>query len=275
MKKLKEYSMITLGTILVAIALEYFFFPNGVAAGGVSGLGLVVNSFTGINPSIVVFILNIVLFALAFFIMGSAFGAKSIYSAVMLSVVMWIIETFLSPQAITDNLVLVSIFGSALLALGTTIVFLENASTGGTTIIAKIINKYLNIGVGKGLLIADGTVTILATMSFGVEKGLFGFLSAIIIGNLVDKFIDGLNPVRQVFIITKKSNELVEFINRDIDRGCTILDGRGGYTNGEVSMIYTVLNTNQFVRLKHYIKENDNDAFVTVNESTEVLGKGF
>ncbi|MGL4773253.1 MAG: YitT family protein, partial [Clostridium sp.] len=200
---------------------------------------------------------------------------KSIYSAIMLSTFMWIIETYLSPVGITDNLVLVSFFGAALLALGTTIVFLNDASTGGTTIIAKILDKYFNIGVGKGLLIADGTVTLLAVMSFGVERGLFGFLSAIIIGNLVDKFIDGINPVRQVFIITKRSAEMVEFINKDIDRGCTILDGKGGYTKGEVTMIYTVLNPSQFITLKQYIKENDNEAFVTVNESTEVLGKGF
>lgn len=275
MKTIKEYALISIGTALVAIALEYFFIPNGVAAGGVSGLGLVIYSFTGIEPSIMVFLLNVLLFLGAFFVLGSSFGAKSIYSTVLLSGIMWIIERFIKPIGITDNLVLVSIYGSALLALGTTIVFMQNASTGGTTIIAKIINKYFNIGIGKGLLMADGTVTILAMASFGVEKGLFGFLSAVIIGNLVDKFINGINPVRQVFIITKKSDEMVEFINKDIDRGCTILDGTGGYTKGEVSMIYTVLNTNQFLKLKQYIKEKDSDAFVTVNESTEVVGKGF
>ncbi|MDZ4957378.1 hypothetical protein GNF51_16720, partial [Clostridium perfringens] len=121
---------------------------------------------------------NAILFALAFFLIGGSFGAKSIYSTIMMSIFMWVCETFLSTKAITENLILACIFGSAVLAVGTAIVFYQDASTGGTTIVAKFLNKYIHIPIGQGLLIADCTVTLLAIYSFGIEKGLFGLLSA-------------------------------------------------------------------------------------------------
>ena len=275
MKKLKEYFLAIVGVAIVAFGLEYFFFPLDIAAGGVSGLALAINQLVEINPSILVFIFNIILFALAFLVIGSSFGAKSIYATVMLSVIMWIFENFLSPRAITDNLVLACIFGSAVLAIGTAITFYQDASTGGTSIVAKIINKYFHLPIGQGLLLADCTVTLLAIYSFGVEKGLFGLLSSILIGILVDKFIAGINPVKQVFIITNKEKLIVNFINNEINRGCTILSGKGGYSKENMTVIYTVLSSNQFITLKQFIKLNNPEAFLTVSESTEALGEGF
>ncbi|MDU5105947.1 MULTISPECIES: YitT family protein [unclassified Clostridium] len=275
MKKLKEYFLATVGVAIVAFGLEYFFFPLDIAAGGVSGLALAINQLIDINPSILVFVFNIILFALAFFVIGSSFGAKSIYATIMLSVIMWIFENFLNPRAITDNLVLACVFGSAVLAFGTAITFYQDASTGGTSILAKIINKYFHLPIGQGLLLADCTVTLLAIYSFGVEKGLFGLLSAILIGNLVDKFIAGINPVKQVFIITNKEKLVVDFINNDINRGCTILTGKGGYSKANMTVVYTVLSSKQFITLKQFIKTNNPEAFLTVSESTEALGEGF
>lgn len=273
--KAKEYFLVTLGVAIVAIGLEYFFFPLDIAAGGVSGLALAINQLININPSMLVLIFNVILFALAFVVIGSSFGAKSIYATFMLSIIMWFIETFLKPTGVTDNYVLACVFGSIVLSLGTAITFYQDASTGGTSIVAKILNKYLNIPIGQGLLISDGTVTLLAIYSFGIEKGLFGFLSAILIGNLIDRFIAGLNPVKQVFIITNKEDLVVKFINKDIDRGCTILTGKGGYTREDMTVIYTVLTSKQFITLKQFIKQNNPEAFLTVSESTEAVGKGF
>ncbi len=275
MKKLREYFLATVGVAIVAFGLEYFFFPLDIAAGGVSGLALAINQLININPSILVFIFNIILFALAFLVIGSSFGAKSIYTTVMLSVIMWIFESFLNPRAITDNLVLACVFGSAVLAFGTAITFYQDASTGGTSIVAKIINKYFHLPIGQGLLLADCTVTLLAIYSFGVEKGLFGLLSAILIGILVDKFIAGINPVKQVFIITNKEKLVVDFINNDINRGCTVLSGKGGYSKENMTVVYTVLSSKQFITLKQFIKLNNPEAFLTVSESTEALGEGF
>ena len=275
MKKIREYALTTLGIVLTAIALEYFFFPNDIAAGGVSGIALVINGVTGWNISIMVFILNIILFILAFLVLGKGFGGKSIYATIMLSVVMELIEKVFNPGMLTDNMFLASFFGSALLAMGSAIVFHQGASTGGTSILAAIISKFTSLGVGTSLLLNDSIICLLAINVFGIDKGLFGFFSLILIGLLIDKFIDGFNTCKQVFIITSKSEMVVNFINKDINRGCTVLNGKGGYTDSEVKIVYTVLSSNQFITLKSFIKENNPEAFITVNDSKEVLGLGF
>lgn len=275
MQKIKEYLLTTLGIALTAIALEYFFFPCDIAAGGVSGIGLVINKLLGLDTSIVVLVLNIILFILAFLVLGKSFGAKSIYATIMLSVFMWIIERYFTPGILTENMFLASFFGSIILGMGAAIVFHQGASTGGTSIIASIISKFTPIGIGISVLLTDSFVCILAISVFGVDKGLFGFFSVILIGLVIDKFIDGFNTCKQVFIITSKEKVIVNHIIKNIDRGCTVLNGQGGYTNSDVKIIYTVLNTKQFIALKKYVKEIDPDAFVTVNESTEVVGKGF
>ena len=275
MKKIREYALTTLGIVLTAIALEYFFFPNDIAAGGVSGIALVINGVTGWNISIMVFILNIILFILAFLVLGKGFGGKSIYATIMLSVVMELIEKVFNPGMLTDNMFLASFFGSALLAMGSAIVFHQGASTGGTSILAAIISKFTSLGVGTSLLLNDSIICLLAINVFGIDKGLFGFFSLILIGLLIDKFIDGFNTCKQVFIITSKAEMVVNFINKDINRGCTVLNGKGGYTDSEVKIVYTVLSSNQFITLKSFIKENNPEAFITVNDSKEVLGLGF
>ena len=275
MKKISEYALTTLGIVLTAIGLEYFLFPNDIAAGGVSGIALVINGITGWNISIMVFILNIILFIVAFVVLGKGFGGKSLYATVILSVVMEIIEKVFNPVMLTENMFLASFFGSALLAMGSAIVFHQGASTGGTSILAAIISKFTPLGVGTALLLNDSIICLLAINVFGIDKGLFGFFSLILIGLLIDKFIDGFNTCKQVFIITSKADMVVNFINKDINRGCTVLNGKGGYTYSEVNIVYTVLSNNQFITLKNFIKENNPEAFITVNDSKEVLGLGF
>ena len=275
MKKIREYALTTLGIVLTAIGLEYFLFPNDIAAGGVSGIALVINGITGWNISIMVFILNIILFIVAFVVLGKGFGGKSLYATVILSVVMEIIEKVFNPVMLTENMFLASFFGSALLAMGSAIVFHQGASTGGTSILAAIISKFTPLGVGTALLLNDSIICLLAINVFGIDKGLFGFFSLILIGLLIDKFIDGFNTCKQVFIITSKADMVVNFINKDINRGCTVLNGKGGYTYSEVNIVYTVLSNNQFITLKNFIKENNPEAFITVNDSKDVLGLGF
>lgn len=275
MKKLKEYGIITLGLILVIISFEFFFFPNNIASGGVSGLALVIHDMIGIDSGSVMIVCNIILFAIAFMFIGGGFGIKSIYAAFALSFALSGIEKVFTPVALTDNLMLASIFGSSLLAMGTAIMFTQDASTGGTSIIAKLLNKYMHIDIGKSLLISDSVVILLAMYTFGIELGLFGLLSVYLTGTLIDKFIDGFNSCKQVIIFTDKKELVVNYIMKDVDRGCTVFKGTGGYTGKETDVILTILGRNQFIKLKQFMKENDPHAFITVSTTTEVLGQGF
>lgn len=275
MKKLREFFYITIGIILVSIGLEYFFFPNNIAGGGVSGFALVIQDAFNIEAGTVMWICNIVLFIVAFIFIGGSFGTKSIYAAFGLSAILSAIEKLGISYAVTDNLILATVFGSVFTALGGAIVFNQGASTGGTSITAKLLSKYLNMDIGKGLLISDSFVIILAIYNFGVELGLFGLIAVYLSSSLIDKFIDGINSCKQVIVFTSNEEMVSKYIIKDIDRGCTVFDGRGGYTGNRNSVIFTVLDRRQFIKLKQFIKENDPKAFITVNEATEVLGKGF
>lgn len=275
MKKFKEYGIITIGVLLVIIAFEFFFFPNKIASGGVSGLALALNNILGIDTGIMMIVFNAILFVLAFIFIGGDFGIKSMYAAFGLSFALSIIEKVYKPAAVTDNLMLASIFGSVILALGTAIMLTQDATTGGTSITAKILGKYCNIDFGKGLLISDSIVMIIAMYSFGTELALFGLLSIYLTGILIDKFIDGFNLSKQVMIFTEQEKLVADYIIKDIDRGCTVFYGKGGYTGKHNCMILTILTRSQFIKLKKFIRNNNPDAFITVNETSEVLGKGF
>ncbi|MDS0526219.1 YitT family protein [Clostridium sp. SHJSY1] len=275
MKKFKEYLFITIGIIIVAIGLEFFFFPNKIASGGVAGLALVLQDIFNIETGPVMFICNAVLFVIGFVLIGGSFGVKSIYAGMGLSVILSVIEKLGVIRAVTDNFMLATFFGSAVLAIGSAIVFSQGSSTGGTSITAKLISKYFFVDIGKGLLVSDSVVILLAMYTFGIELGLYGLLSVYLTSTLVDKFIDGFNSCKQVVIFTEQEEMVVNYITREVDRGCTVFNGKGGYTGEENCVIFTVLDRRQFIQLKKFMKAEDPNSFITVNEAQEVLGKGF
>lgn len=275
-RTLKEYAIITFGIILVAISVEYFFAPNELAAGGVTGLAIVINDFIpSLGVGTITLIVNVVLFCAAFIFIDGNFGGRTIYSSLMLSVVMWIIERWFNPFAITEDLIIATIFGTLISAIGMALVFNANASTGGTDILAKIMNKFLHIDIGKSLLIVDFVITLAGAAVFGLDKGFYSMLSVIILGVLVDKLIEGFNVCKQVMIISNKPTEVNKFIVEELDRSCTFIRGIGGFTKEDNYIIYTVLNRNEFIKLKNHIRSVDPRAFITVGEVHEVLGEGF
>ncbi|MGG7178234.1 YitT family protein [Clostridium paraputrificum] len=274
--RIKEYLLITFGIILVAISVEYFFAPNNLAAGGVTGLAIVINSLIpSIGVGTITLIVNLLLFALAFMVIDGNFGGKTIFASVGLSVVMWIIESFFAPSAITNDLVIATVFGTIISAFGMAIVFNNNSSTGGTDILAKILNKFLHINIGTALLIVDFLITFGAAMVFGLDIGFYSMLSVIILGITVDRFIDGFNLSKEIIIMSSKQDEISKFILEELFRGCTYLKGEGAYTGKDIKVIYTVLGRSEFIKLKGFIKKIDPKAFISVRESHEILGEGF
>ncbi|MGL4740562.1 MAG: YitT family protein [Sarcina sp.] len=271
----KRYFLITIGVILLAISLQFFYYPNNIAAGGVSGFALIVNSYTGISPGIVMNLCNVVLFTLAFIFIGKEFAARSIYAAFGTSIVLSILEKLFPNPNITSDPILAVLFGSAIAAFGIAIVFDQNSSTGGTAIIAKLFNKYLKIEIGKALLMADCVVVLLAICAFGVEKGLYGVLSCFLMGLMIDKIIEGFKDCKQVMIISARHEEVGKYIMESVDRGCTKITGTGGYSNEDITILYVVVNRKEFINLKNEVKNIDPRAFITVSDAKEVLGEGF
>ena len=274
-ESIKEFALITIGIFLVAISVVYFFEPNNIAAGGITGLAIVINHyipFISIGP--LVLMMDAILFIVALIVLGAKFGAKTIYSSFLLSTSMWIMQTFI-PINITNDLILATIFGTLISAVGMAIVFNANASTGGTDIIAKILNKFFHIEIGKSLLIVDFLVTLLGAVTFGINIGLYGLLAVIINGVVIDNIIAGFKTKSEITIISEKNKEMSKFILDDLERGCTFIKGIGGFTGKDTSILYTVLDRNEFIKLKNKIKEIDKNAFITVGEVHEVMGEGF
>lgn len=240
-----------------------------------TGLALVVNSIFHISTGLFVAVSNFILFALAFIVISGQFGVKSIYATVLLSVFLSYFEKFYPNYALTHDLILATIFGSALCALGVTIIYLYEASTGGTSIIARILTKYCHISYGMSSFIVDAIVTLLAIFAFGVELGLVGLLSVYVTGFIIDKFIEGFNSRKQIMIITSNKDIVLNYILKDFDRGCTVLKGVGGYSGAEKDILLTIIERRQFIQLRKFLKTHDPTSFVTVTDTTKVFGEGF
>ncbi|MDR3593330.1 YitT family protein [Clostridium sp.] len=273
---LKEYSIITLGILLVAFAIEYFYAPNNIAAGGVTGIAIILNAvMPNLSIGLITLVLNGLLFIVAFMFIDGSFGVKTIYASLGLSIVIWIIEKFLRPAAITNDLMIATIFGALISAIGMALVFNENASTGGTDILAKILNVFFHLEIGKSLLAVDFIITFVSIFVFGINVALYSMLSIILLGIIVDRLIEGFNVCKSVFIISKNSYEISTYIIDTLQRGCTFLNGVGAYTGKDINVLYAVISRNEFIKLKKFIKDTDPEAFITVGEVHEVLGEGF
>ena len=275
-EKFKEYLMITIGMLFVVIAIQFFFIPNNITAGGVTGISVVICEYIkGLNVGLVMGVLNIFLFIIAFIFIGRDFGGKTIYAAMGISFINWAIEEFFTPMAVTNDLMLSTIAGSLFLGIGLGIVFTQDASTGGTDIIAKILNKFFHIEMGRGMQIVDIIVVIFSGITFGIEKAIYAAICVILTGIVIDKVISGYYTCHQVIIFTNKTKYIKEYIINDIDRGCTIFTGEGGYTGENKNIIYCVLERAQLMKVRKFLKENEPEAFVIVNDAHDVLGKGF
>lgn len=271
----KEFLLITIGILLVAISVVYFFEPNNIAAGGITGLAIVINHyipFISIGP--LVLIMDVALFVISLIVIGPKFGVKSIYCSLLLSISMWVMQKFFQ-FTITNDLMLATIFGTLIAALGMAIVFNANASSGGTDIIAKILNKFFHFNIGKSLLMVDFLVTLLGAITFGIDVGLYGLLSVIVNGVVIDKIIAGFKVKSEITIISYRNKEISEYILNDLERGCTFIKGIGGFTGKDTSLLYTVLDRSEFIKLKNHIINIDKNAFITVGEVHEVMGEGF
>ena len=193
----KEYILLTLGVILVAFGIQYFYAPNEIAGGGLSGMALLISHYIPkLSVGTIILIGNLILFAISFILVGGDFGFKTIYASFMLSFVMDFMEKILHSYALTTNMFLVIILGTIIIATGLGIAFAINASTGGTDILAKILNKYSTFNIGISLLLVDLFVVVCGGVTFGLDKGIYSLIAVIVNGLLVDLVIAKIDKVK-------------------------------------------------------------------------------
>lgn len=274
---IKEFIIINIGMVMVAGGLYYFLNPNNLATGGAFGIAVVLSSFfPKLNVGLLMMMINGILFIVAFLFIGSGFGAKTIYASLGISGMIWLFG-IVTPikKSVTDDILIDLIFGVLISGVGMGVVLNQNASTGGTDIVAKVLNKFFHIGIGKGLFLSDFFITLIAGLRFGPKTGMYALLGVILNSYVIDSVIEGLGVCKEVTIISDRGKEIKKFIMGDLERGVTVYDAKGAYTGEIKEVIITVMSQKEFIRLRRFIREADPKAFITVNNVHEVLGEGF
>ena len=273
---IKESIGMIVGCILISVALNMFFSPHTIAPGGLSGLSVVLSKVSGLSVSAIMLIMGIPLIFFSIKILGTKNAIKTLIGMLLLSLCISLTSS-LSQVSVTDDVLLAAITGAILLGLGLGVVFSVDGSTGGTDLIALMINKAIpSIPLSKCLVCIDGLVV----MSSGIvnkklETALYSAISLYVIVKMIDFIISGFNYSKCFIIITNEEEKLKEAIVNDIKRGITILDGRGGYTDSSKSVLIVAVNKKQEVHMKKLIKNVDKNAFIIVSKAHEVFGEGF
>lgn len=269
--------MVTLGVMILCVGMHFFLVPTDLAAGGLMGFAIVMKGlFPALHISTLMLIGNVVLFTLGFILIGFEFGGLTIYASLLVAGVMAILE-FLVPMnaPLVADLWINLVFGIGIAGAGMGIVFFQNASTGGTDIVAKIINKYTHIDIGKSLFIADSMITLAAGLTFGIEIGLYATFGIVINALVIDSVIAGFNKKICMVIHTSEIDEINDYINNVIDRGTTLYYVKGGYKKDDKQIVSTVVSRRQYIKIQNYAKQVDENVFITSNTVVEVHGEGF
>ncbi len=277
MSTLKSYILISIGVLIVALGICFFLIPANLATGGITGLSMIIHDLVpSISIGQILLILNVILFVVGFLSIGKEFGAKTIYASFLLTGTIYLFDTFYKvTEPVVDDLLVNLIVGILIQGVGLGIVFNQEASTGGTDIIAKILNKFFHLDIGKSLLIADFAVVTLAAYSFGIDLAIYAFLGILMNGLIIDTVIEGFNQKLSVSVVSTQSDTIQKFIVDQLERGATIYSAKGAYTMKDKEIVNSIMDKKQFIRLRGFVKAVDPDAFVTVSNVREVLGEGF
>mgnify|MGYP003815701053 CR=1 FL=1 len=275
--RFREYLWITMGTLIMTVGVYFFKFPNNFCTGGVSGISLILGKLLpNFTPGSMVLIINISLLAIAFLIFGKSFGVRTAYSSLLFSGGIFILEKLVPMSApLTDQPLLELVFGVMLPAVGSAMLFNNDASSGGTDIVAMILKKFTNINIGRSLMISDLAVVLACFFVFGIKTGLFSFLGLASKALIVDSVIENFNISKYFTIVTTKADGVCEFITHDLHRGATKMDAHGAFTGSEKTVILTAVSRGQAVRLQKRVKELDPESFIMITNTSEIIGKGF
>ncbi len=275
-KVVREFLFSTLGVFFTAVGLVSFLIPYNIACGGVSGIAIILTQFVDLPVGLLMYFLNGILFLASFLVIGKEFGLRSIYCTFLLNFLIDLFDRGIPfPKFSGDDLMLSVLLGVIISALGMAITFSQNSSTGGTDIIARILNKYAGTSIGLSLLLIDLAIGIFAGVAYDSRIGMYSVLSVILNGLTIDYIIRVLDNTLTILVISDKSNVISDFIMKTLERGVTRLKGEGGWTKTEKNVLYIALKRKEMTDTIRQIREIDEKAFIVVQEATHVIGEGF
>ena len=271
---IKEYSIVTIGTLIVATGVFFFMLPSNVVAGSLTGLVMVLTNFMPLKISVLTFILNAFLLVIGFIFIGKEFGGKTVYASVLLPIFLGIFEfAFPNNQSLTNDVLLDTICYLLVVSVGIALLFRVNASSGGLDIVAKILNKYAHIELGKAMSIAGMVTAFSSILVYDKKTLVMSILATYVNGIILDNFIDGYNRRKRVCILSSNYEQIQDFITNELKRGVTLYQAIGGYKKEEKTEIVTILTRSEYGALLNYLHSIDKSAFVTVSTVNEVIGE--
>lgn len=273
--ELKAYVVITLGLFVMALGWTGFLIPNEILGGGVSGIATLIFWSTGLPVGVSVLAINAVLIIFAFRLLGGGFGVKTIYSIGMLSLFFAVLQYYIREPFVTDKF-MASVVGAVMAGSSMGLIFTQGGSTGGTDIIAMIVNKYRNISPGKIILFLD--VFIISSSFFifrTIDTLVYGFVVMSVVSYVIDLIITGNKQSVQMFIFSKKANSIADRIGNETGRGVTFIKGVGWYTKSENDILMIIVKRMEYQMVFRIVKEEDPEAFVSISTVMGVYGQGF
>jgi len=270
----RDYMQLTLGAFIIAVAIDSFLIPNRVVAGGVIGIATLLHLKLGWPVGTLVLLFNIPLFILGYrYTGGLTFLLRSGYTVLVMSLAIDLLAPYM-PRNISDP-PLYTIFGGFLDGLGIGLVFRARGTTGGTDIVAKLVNRFTGLQLGQVILYVNTTVLLAAAAFLGLQPALYALLVTFVIAQVVDTVQEGFGYARSAMIVSSNAEAVRASLLRKLHRGVTVLEGRGGYTESERGVLYCVVAKSEVAALKRVLLEADPGAFVVITEAHEVLGRGF
>ena len=275
---LRDYSLILAGALAQAVALRLFMVPAQLASGGISGISQLIHHFTGWSIGLMVFIGNIPLFLLGWRRLGGRrFAIRTLAAVTAYSffteAVLWL--PFFPRDGLTTDLVLNSLYGAVVSGIGYGLVYRAQGTSGGTDILARILNRWKGVPMTQSYLMTDTLVVLAAGFVFGWQKALYAIIVLYVSGLVVDGTLEGAGTVRTALIITTRCEEISRRILAEMERGVTILDGTGAYTGAKRPVLYCVVTRSEVQQLKTITHETDPQAFIVIGAAHEALGEGF
>lgn len=262
---IKETVILTVAVAIIAAAVYFFLVPSHTSVSSISGLGIVLSNFVPLQLSAITMILNVVLLIIGFFTCGREFGVKTVYTSVMLPLFLGLFEIiFPDFGSMTDSQELDVLCYVLVVSVGLSILFNRNASSGGLDIVAKIMNKYLHMELGKAMSLSGMCVALSAALVYDKKTVVLSILGTYFNGIVLDHFIFDHNIKRRVCIITKKEEELRQFIIHDLHSGATIYEAIGAYNMEKRHEIITIVDKGEYQKLMKFINQEDPKAFITV-----------
>lgn len=267
-----RYVQFFIGSLLVALSFNLFILPNQITY-GMSGVGVVLNSLFGLDPSIVILIGSGILLIMSYFLLGKEKTMNSVLGSILVPVLMKVTE--IVPEYIvietTEPFVLV-LFGAVITGFGMGLVFKAGYTTGGTDILNQIVAKYAHMSVGTAMYFTDGLIVCSSFFFFGASKMLYSIISLYIVSLMTDKVVLGISNSKAFYIITEHETAVKKFIMQHLSHGVTVLDGRGGFTGNHQKVIMCIIPTKEYYIAKEGIREIDSRAFFVVTDAYEVNG---